>query len=281
MTSEKPESLFDANYFATGCGHSYERDEERLRFWGKVAERIIQDINPGSVLDAGCAMGFLVEGLRERGVAAFGVDISEYAIQNVHPDIQPYCRVGSVTEPFPQKYDLITCFEVLEHLSPREAEEAVANFCRYTDDILFSSTPFDYEEATHFNVQPPEYWAGLFARHGFVRDVEYDASFIIPWAVRFRRCEEPLYRVVSTYERRLWLLQEESKGTRRKNLEYRREIASLQNEVRRLENRWARLEGSASWQVMLWLQSLRARLAPPGSTREKLLTKVLPHQQPE
>jgi len=275
LTSEKAESLFDAHYFATGCVHPYERDEKRLRFWGQVAERIIQEINPQSVLDAGCAMGFLVEGLRERGVAAFGVDISEYAIQNTHPDIRSYCWVGSVTEPFPQQYDLIACFEVLEHLSRREAEEAVANFCQHTDDILFSSTPLDYKEATHFNVQPPEYWAGLFARHGFVRDVDYDASFIIPWAVRFRRCDEPLYRVVSNYERRLWLLQQENRGTRQQNLEFRREIATLQEEVRRLENRWARLEGSASWQVMLWLQGLRARLAPPGSIREKLLTRFL------
>lgn len=28
--------------------------------------------------------------------------------------------------------------------------------------------------ASHINVQPPEYWAQLFARQGFFRDVDFD-----------------------------------------------------------------------------------------------------------
>ena len=49
----------------------------------------------------------------------------------------------------------------------------MANLCPHTADVLFSSTPFDYDEATHLNVQPPDYWAALFARHGFYRDVDF------------------------------------------------------------------------------------------------------------
>ena len=44
-------------------------------FFDWIAERITRDINPKTVLDAGCAMGFLVEGLRARGVEAWGVDV--------------------------------------------------------------------------------------------------------------------------------------------------------------------------------------------------------------
>ena len=69
----------------------------------------------------------------------------------------------------------------------RHAERAIAHLCQASDDILFSSTPLDYREVTHFNVQPIEYWTYQFALHGFVRDVDFDASFITPWAVRFRR----------------------------------------------------------------------------------------------
>jgi hypothetical protein len=50
-------------------------------------------------------------------------------------------------------------------------------------------------------VQPPEAWAEAFAREGFLRDLDYDASFITPWAVRFRRRSEPLPRIVREYER--------------------------------------------------------------------------------
>lgn len=227
---------FDAYYFAHGCGRPYQRNEEWLNFFGSIAERIVSDIQPDTVLDTGCAMGFLVEALRERGVEAFGVDISEYAIQEVTPDIQPYCWVGSVTEPFPRRYDLIVCIEVLEHMKPRASEKALENICRSADDVLFSSTPFDYKEATHFNVQPPEHWAELFARQAFLRDVDYDASFITPWAARFRRKQELLPRVVREYERRFWLLWKENTDLRNLTIEMRDQLALQESEIKELKH---------------------------------------------
>ncbi len=223
---ESDASLFDAYYFRHGCGQPYERNDAWLEFFDGIAEAIVRKIGPHTVLDAGCAMGFLVEALRGRGVEAFGVDVSEYAIQHIHPDVKPYCRLGSVTDPFSQKYDLIVCIEVLEHLSPRDAERAVENFCLHTDDVLFSSTPLDYKEATHFNVQPLEYWAELFAQHGFFRDVDFDASFITTWAVRFRRTTEPLHRVVREYERKFWLLWKENTDLRNLAVEMRNQLAT-------------------------------------------------------
>ncbi len=302
MDPQNPSDLYDVYYFATGCGRPYRRDEEWLRFFDSIADRIARDIRPSTVLDVGCAMGFLVEALRKRGVEAFGVDISEYAIQNVHPDIQPYCWVGSATEPFPRKYDLIVCVEVLEHLPSREAEQAVENLCQHSDDILFSSTPFDYKEPTHCNVQPPEYWAELFARYGFFRDVDFDASFITPWAVRFRRTREPIARVIAAYERRFWQLLQENRARREFGLEQRKELAekeqrlqtlkaqvaekeqalqALREKVQELtvqlsnwETRWAHLERSIGWALLRRLQYLRSRIAPPGSRRDQLLDAV-------
>ncbi|MBI3798886.1 MAG: class I SAM-dependent methyltransferase [Deltaproteobacteria bacterium] len=207
MDAHSIAQLYDASYFAHNLGRPYQRDEVWLQFFATIADRVVSDIRPCTVLDAGCAMGFLVEALRDRGVNAVGVDISEYAIQQVRPDVRASCWVGSVVDPFPQKYDLIVCIEVLEHLSPREAEQAIANFCQHTDDVLFSSTPFDYKEVTHRNVRPPDYWAELFARQGFFHDVDFNASFISHWAVRFRSVREPVARIVAAYERRLWQLE--------------------------------------------------------------------------
>lgn len=277
--------LYDAYYFATGCGRPYARDEEWFRLFGSIADCIMKDIQPSIVLDVGCAMGFLVEALRKREAEAFGVDISEYAIQKVHPDIRSYCWVGSATDPFPRKYDLIVCIEILEHLPHHEAERAVENLCRHSDDILFSSTPLDYKEATHCNVQPPEYWAELFARQGFFRDVDFNASFITPWAARFRKTRGPVARVVAAYERRLWRLLQENQGRRELNIKQRNELAekeqalrALKGEVQELtvhvsnwEMRWEELERSIAWSLLRRLQNLRGRVFPPGSKRNQLL----------
>jgi SAM-dependent methyltransferase len=205
---------FDAYYYAHCCGRPYDRSSEWFQFFGGIANRIVSDLCPHTVLDAGCAIGLLVEELRKREVEAFGLDISDYAIGEVHESVKPYCWVGSVTDPFPQRYDLIVSMEVLEHMPKNLAEVALENMCRHTDQVLFSSSPFDYKEATHYNVQPPEYWAEQFARHGFFRDVDFDAYFVTPWAVLFRRNSTPSHLMIKDYERKFWLLWKENTDLR-------------------------------------------------------------------
>src|SRR5258708_29730874 len=194
-------SSFDAWYFANSCGRPYARDEQWLRFFAAIADRITADIAPRAVLDAGCAMGLLVEALRTRGVDAEGLDISEYAIAQAVDPAAGHCGVAALADELPSRYDVIVCIEVLEHMPPPDAQAALANICRHTDDVLFSSSPSDLAEATHVNVLPPEGWAELFAREGFLRDLDYDASYITPWAVRYRRRREAVPRVVREYER--------------------------------------------------------------------------------
>jgi SAM-dependent methyltransferase len=200
---------FDAFYYANCCGRPYARDEHWLKFFSGIADRIVTDIAPKTAIDAGCAMGLLVEALRERGVEAWGVDVSPFAIQRVPDSVQRFCRQASIVEPFPQRADLIVCIEVMEHMPPAEADAAIANLCAHTDDVLFSSSPNDHREPTHVNVRPAEDWAEQFARHRFFRDPEFDATFVTPWAARFRRSSDPFHRIVRAYERRLARLEQE------------------------------------------------------------------------
>jgi GT2 family glycosyltransferase len=241
----------------------------------------------------------LVEGLRKRGVEAYGLDVSEFAIQNVHEDINKYCWVGSVTKPFPQKYDLIVSIEVLEHMTQSEAEKALENICLHTDDVLFSSTPFDYKEASHFNVQPPEYWSEKFALLGFYRDIDFDASFITTWGGRFLHKLEPSHRIVRDYERKFWLLWKENTDLRELTLEMRSDLSSNEQRNQNLEGQVHNLEGqvqdfhkqiiekdlklqnlhaqltdilnSRGWRLMKKFQSLRLHVIPLDSRRERLV----------
>lgn len=287
---------YDAYYYQHGCGRPYERTPEWLNFFGGIADKIVAGIGPRTVLDAGCAMGFLVEALRDRGVEAYGLDISEYAIGQVREDIRPYCTVGSLAQPLPRRYDLIISIEVLEHMPPVEAEHAISHFCAASDDVLFSSTPFDYKEATHFNVQSPEVWARQFAHHGFVRDVDFDASFIATWAVRFRRTQELWPRVLSDYERRFWLLWKENTDLRALAVEQRDQLAesdrrffeqtqtlhlererlqTAQEHARALETRLNAAIHSPAWKIAQAIQRGRVTIAPPGSRRERWLSAIL------
>lgn len=227
-------SAFNEYYYRNCCGQPYDRNETWLRFFGLVADRIVADINPRTVLDAGCAIGLLVEALRDRGVDARGVDISSFAIESVPEPLRPYCAEGSIAEPFGQRFDLIVCMEVLEHMPAGEADRAIANIAAHADDVLFSSTPFDYREPTHVNVRMPEDWAEAFARHGFHRDVDFDASFITKWAVRFTRRGVPAHRIVRDYERRFWPLRTAEQDARAYSLDLQQRLEALEKERDRL-----------------------------------------------
>jgi SAM-dependent methyltransferase len=230
---------YDAYYYAHDCGTPYQRNDAWLGFFDRVAAWIHRTIGPATVLDAGCAFGFLVEKLRERGVEAWGLDISEYAIARVDAAVAPYCRVGSVLEPFGRRYDLIVCIEVLEHLAPADGLLAIANLAEHTDDVLFSSTPHDYRELTHERVQSPDRWAVLFAGQGLLRDLDYDASYLTDWAMRFRRGEAALGQVVAGYERALWRATREAQGRRELAVSQRLEIMRLEAAAREA---WRRRE---------------------------------------
>jgi SAM-dependent methyltransferase len=225
-----PETEYGAAYYANywGGGGAYERNDRWLDFFGAVADGIIRDFHPTSTLDAGCAMGFLVEALHKRGVDASGVDISEYAISQVHESVADRCSAASLTEPLAQRYDLITCIEVLEHLPPAETEPAIANLCAATDRLLFSSTPGDYGEPTHLNVQPPEGWSAMFAQHGFMRDLDRDLSYISPWAALYVRMEEPQVETVRRYDRSWSRLRSEVAEVRSSLLSSQDQLAKLE-----------------------------------------------------
>lgn len=249
MANNKTGDRFDAYYYAHDCGIPYERNEHWLNFFGAIAARIVNDFSPKTMLDAGCAKGFLVECLRDKGVNAFGIDISEHAIASVYEPIKEYCKVASIADSLDSQYDAIISIEVVEHIEKSESEVAIANLCKHSDKILFSSSPHDYSEVTHINVQQPEVWAQIFARNGFFRDLDYDASYITPWAVLFRRDLQRLDKLVFEYERKLWQTYKESLDIRRKNLELVDQMKKLDlthpqlTELESIKNELSRTEG--------------------------------------
>ncbi len=187
-SAEPAAEVYDAEYFRHNCGAiPYERSPHWLTFFERVADEIIRLFRPATVLDAGCALGLLVEALWDRGVRAEGIDISRFALANVRPDIVPHCRWGNLAEPIGGTFDVVTCIEVLEHLDAPDAWSAVANLCAAGNAVLFSSTPADFAEATHVNVCPPLVWLEAFAAHGFGPDLGVDASFLTPHAFVVRR----------------------------------------------------------------------------------------------
>ena len=115
------------------------------RFHEKIV-RTVSGLAPRSFLDAGCGEGFVAERILSTmpGLDLTGCDLSAGALA-VAKDRIPYARFvsGSVTNlPFPDNsFDMVGCFEVLEHLPNDLPGQALAEFARVARRWVRRSCP--------------------------------------------------------------------------------------------------------------------------------------------
>ncbi|MGH7723748.1 MAG: methyltransferase domain-containing protein [Candidatus Dormibacteria bacterium] len=275
-----PDVVYGAEYYHSHCGSIPYTPESPvwLEFYNRVADEIVRTLSPARVFDAGCAVGFLVAALRDRNVEAYGRDISRFAISQARGDISEYCSVGSITAPIEGEFDLILCIEVLEHMPEKQALEAIAVLSRASPRVLFSSTPSDFDEPTHVNVQPTIYWLRHFARAGFAPVVEHDATYLCSHALLLERAEEgrterDLMAVAEIVRQRIG---RDAEAQRAAQLSGRLEVL---NEVLDSE-RAARIAAEAGWQARFDAAELAspvaaARTPPPPRRAGKVPRRLV------
>lgn len=216
---------YSAVYYHDYSGPPYTYDEQHWKsFFGRIADEVVAVFEPRSSYDAGCAKGFMVRALAERGVDARGGDISSFAIADAPAGLAERLEVKDLTEPFDRRYDVITCVEVLEHMEPGDARIAVANMCAAADVVVLSTTPDNFSEPTHVNIRQPAGWAQDFAAKGFFRRTDVDASFVSPWAVVFAKQQLTAVDLLVRYETLLQPTLREVQEKRQALLDLRRQL---------------------------------------------------------
>lgn len=100
--------------------------------WEKVAKAMADHygIKAGDkILDVGCGKGFLLYDftLVVPGVEVYGIDISQYAIENSKEEVRDRLRVGNATSlPWPdQHFDLVYSLNTLHNLHCYDLDKAL------------------------------------------------------------------------------------------------------------------------------------------------------------
>jgi len=144
---------------------------EVLRWGSNVSNFDLLNGRGKTAVDVGCAYGYAVDILKSLDYDAYGVDISRYGIKQAKKSINEVdfaaCDVQKGLPFKPRVFDLVTCFEVLEHLvKPLEVIKAISEYCR---NIIICTTPnkivekpikkiFRDVDKTHVNVRTPHEW---------------------------------------------------------------------------------------------------------------------------
>lgn len=164
-------------------------------YWQESYGRMVKDAcsmpNEALVVDAGCACGAILQGLKESGLKVFGADLNEYMV-NLGKEHFGYsdneikaCSISGLPLDT-ESVDLIHSAQVFEHLPESEIDAILKELYRVTkqggkwficlDAIKAGETKEMYMgDPTHILIMPTMYWSKKFADLGMVFDREsYD-----------------------------------------------------------------------------------------------------------
>src|SRR5262249_13272166 len=150
-------------------------DEPQRIYTAERVLRLVYDkIKVGSVLDIGCGRGLWLAVAAELGATeTIGIEGPWIEAETTYLALDNI-MTRDLDFGFDRKrsFDLVISIEVGEHLSAVAAETFVTSLVRHGDFILFSAA-IPFQPGTgHINCQFPDYWAGLFAKHGY-RPVDF------------------------------------------------------------------------------------------------------------
>lgn len=187
MAAEDTASRFEADYWTADSHYrrfgDYASALAELRGWFAGLLAMIDPYlpPPGRAVDVGCGHGAIVHALLERGWDARGFDMSQWMIDAARKHAPQLGAdrfvVGDVNAfPFDGAFELVTCFEVLEHIpDPLPALGALRDHLA-PGGRLIATTPNLKplmpakdpltSDPTHVSVHSPRWWRGAVERTG-------------------------------------------------------------------------------------------------------------------
>lgn len=137
-----------------------------------------------TIADFGCAIGDLVQGFLDLGLTAHGFEGSDAVLRYVMCPKENFF-IADLRKPINDKgfvaYDLITCFEVAEHIEKQYTDEFVTNLCSFSDQIVMSAAPPGQDGHGHVNCQPYSYWDKKFIDYGYKRETTKEKELKQRW----------------------------------------------------------------------------------------------------
>ena len=179
ISREYGEMYFDGPRDYGYGGYSYDGR------WVPVAKDIVEhfSLKPGDrVLDVGCAKGFLVKDLLAEGMDAYGLDISEYALEHCEPEVEGRLQLGSGDDlPYPDgNFQCVLSLNTIHNFTRERAIVAMQEIQRLSGGRAFVQvdsyhTPeqkeiFESWVLTAEFYDYPDGWVKLFEEAGYTGD---------------------------------------------------------------------------------------------------------------
>lgn len=129
----------------------------------KIIDQIISKFHPQSILDVGCGTGVSLQYFLQKNIDAIGVENSRLAIRKSAVGEKIIRHNLKKELNLKKKFDLVWCFEVIEHIHPRFEAIFLNTLVLHSDRVIISAARPGQGGHGHFNEQLPEYWVKRFS----------------------------------------------------------------------------------------------------------------------
>jgi len=141
-----------------------------------LAASLVRRLDFDSVIDIGCANGFLVSAFYAAGKKARGIERSSDVIAVLPPAILPFVQIGDFSDASSVS-DLVCCVEVAEHIPPERSCELVGKISSLAGRwVFFTAAPPGQGGRGHINLREPHEWLDWFKAEGWVINEELTAA---------------------------------------------------------------------------------------------------------
>jgi SAM-dependent methyltransferase len=178
---------FGEEFFDGDRRHGYGGFDYSPRFWQPVVPTLQRHFgltSRSSVLDVGCAKGFLMHDLAQLipGITVKGIDVSEYAIAHAIEDMRPHVQVADARRlPFADaSFDVVISINTIHNLERAECGEALREIERVSRGrsyITVDAFRTDAERARMFawnltarTIMRADEWQAFFSEAGYTGD---------------------------------------------------------------------------------------------------------------
>ena len=184
---------FDSRYFEDGFQGSYVNYPPGRIDYSAFGETVADVTGQSKVLVAGCGTGLTIHWMRQHIDRVFGVDISDWAMENVDNRIRDYVYQGDVRDPDmygdiaqdaqgPPRWDGIYSEFLLSHFTDETAKDVYDLIRQNADEIvvhrIWSGTGHEWEKDM-FNLKTIAEWRQLVGDHADVEWIDYDGGSTI------------------------------------------------------------------------------------------------------
>ena len=128
---------FDQNFFDGDRKYGYGGYTYNPKYWSQVVkdfEKFYKLVDGSSILDVGCGKGFMLFDFQQlnKSFKLYGIDISEYAINNCKSEVSKYLKVASCENlPFEDNsFDLVISINTIHNLDTNGCAKSLREISR-------------------------------------------------------------------------------------------------------------------------------------------------------